>query len=67
MTMLPPITVPVDAVAHAGTFKRKTESTRVTVTVRPEVDLTSAERDGIAEAAEFLAAFHALPLNLVVC
>ena len=51
----------------AGTFKRKTESTRVTVTVRPEVDLTSAERDGIAEAAEFLAAFHALPLNLVVC
>lgn len=49
-----------------GTFKRKTETKRVTVTIRPEADLTSAERDGIAEAAELLAAFHELPLNLVI-
>lgn len=49
----------------AGTFKRKTEAKKVTVTIRPEVDLTPTERAGIAEAAEFLAAFHALPLNLV--
>ncbi|MFC7491939.1 MULTISPECIES: winged helix DNA-binding domain-containing protein [unclassified Knoellia] len=48
-----------------GTFKRKTEPRRVTVTVRLEADLDPAERDGIAEAAQFLAAFHDLPLNLV--
>lgn len=49
-----------------GTFKRRTETRRVTVTVRAEVDLTPTERDGIAEAAEFLAAFHGLPLELVL-
>lgn len=48
-----------------GTFKRRIQPKRVTVTIRPEVDLTSGERDGIAEAAEFLAAFHGLPLELV--
>lgn len=48
-----------------GTFKRKLEAKRTLVTIRPEVDLTPADRDGIAEAAEFLAAFHGLPLNLV--
>ncbi|MEO7269303.1 MAG: winged helix DNA-binding domain-containing protein [Knoellia sp.] len=48
-----------------GTFKRKAEAKQATVTIRPEVDLTPAERHGIAEAAEFLAAFHQLPLNLV--
>lgn len=49
-----------------GTFKRKVEPKRVTVTVMPDVDLTTAQRDGVAEAAEFLAAFHAHPLNLVI-
>lgn len=48
-----------------GTFKRTTEAKRVSVTVMLEVELTAADRDGIAEAAEFLAAFHELPLNLV--
>ena len=47
-----------------GTFKRKVEPKRVTVTIRPDIDLTPAERAGIADAAEFLAAFHDLPLNL---
>lgn len=49
-----------------GTFKRRTEAKRVTVTIRPEVALAASERTGIAEAAEFLAAFHSLPLNLVL-
>ncbi|GGB88384.1 hypothetical protein N798_14120 [Knoellia flava TL1] len=49
-----------------GTFKRKVEAKRVVVTVRPEVDLTSPERDGVAEAAAFLASFHELPLELVI-
>lgn len=49
-----------------ATFKRKTEAKQVTVTIRLEVDLEASERHGIAEAAEFLAAFHALPLNLVI-
>lgn len=48
-----------------GTFKRTVDALQATVTIRPEVDLTPEERDGIAEAAEFLAAFHVLPLNLV--
>lgn len=48
-----------------GTFKRKAEPKQTTVTIRPEVDLTSAEREGVVEAAEFLAAFHGPPLNLV--
>ena len=48
-----------------GTFKRKVQPKRVIVTIRPDVDLAASERDGIAEAAEFLAAFHELPLNLV--
>lgn len=49
-----------------GTFGRKVEPKRVTVTVRPDVALTSAERDGIAYAAAFLATFHGgLPLNLI--
>ena len=48
-----------------GTFKRKVDARQTTVTIRPEVDLTPVERDGVAEAAEFLAAFHGLPLNLV--
>ena len=47
-----------------GTFKRKVEPKRVTVTIRPDIDLTPSERGGIADAAEFLAAFHDLPLNL---
>lgn len=48
-----------------GTFNRKVEPKQVTVTIRPDVGLDGAERDGIAEAAEFLAAFHGQPLNLV--
>ncbi len=47
-----------------GTFKRKVETTRVTVTVRAEVDLTRTERDGVADAAQFLADFHERPLHL---
>ncbi|WP_404383565.1 winged helix DNA-binding domain-containing protein [Knoellia locipacati] len=47
-----------------GTFKRKVEAKRVVVTVRPDVALTNSERHGVAEAAEFVAAFHELPLEL---
>lgn len=51
--------------AHdVGTFKRRADPARTLVTVRAEVDLTRAERDGIAEAAEFLATFHGRPLDL---
>ncbi|MFD4365884.1 winged helix DNA-binding domain-containing protein [Rhodococcus sp. NPDC058521] len=48
-----------------GTFKRKVGAKQLRVTVRPDVALTTPERDGIAEAAEFLAAFHGLPPGLV--
>ncbi|MFW5471114.1 winged helix DNA-binding domain-containing protein [Knoellia sp. CPCC 206435] len=52
--------------AHdVGTFNRKLEQRRAIVTVRPDVDLTPAERDGIAEAAELLASFHERTLELV--
>ncbi|KGN30552.1 hypothetical protein N802_06965 [Knoellia sinensis KCTC 19936] len=47
-----------------GTFKRKVGSKQTAVTVLLEGDLTAPERDGIAEAAEFLATFHGLPLDL---
>lgn len=47
-----------------GTFKRKVEAKCVLVTVRPEVGLTTRERHGVTEAAEFLAAFHELSLEL---
>ncbi|CAN7480292.1 winged helix DNA-binding domain-containing protein [Knoellia sp. LjRoot47] len=47
-----------------GTFKRKADARRTLVTVRPEVDLTTRERAGVTEAAEFLAAFHDMPLEL---
>ena len=47
-----------------GTFKRRLDGRRTVVTVRPDVALTTAERAGIAEAAEFLADFHELPLDL---
>lgn len=46
-----------------GTFKRKADARRTLVTVRPEVDLTTRERAGVTEAAEFLAAFHDMPLE----
>ncbi|KGN38374.1 hypothetical protein N801_00220 [Knoellia aerolata DSM 18566] len=49
-----------------GTFKRTVGPTQAVVTVRPEVALTAAERDGIAEAAERLATFHERPLELVL-
>ncbi|KGN35489.1 winged helix DNA-binding domain-containing protein [Knoellia subterranea] len=47
-----------------GTFKRKAEAKQATITILPEVPLAPVERDAIAEAAEFLAAFHDLPLSL---
>jgi hypothetical protein len=49
-----------------GTFGRKVGQKRVTVTVRPESRLAAAESEAVAEAAAFLAAFHELPLDLVV-
>jgi hypothetical protein len=51
--------------SDVGTFKRKVEPRRTTVTVRAEVDLSAPDRDGIADAAEALAAFHDSPLHLV--
>jgi len=48
-----------------GTFKRKVEPKRVTVTVRAEVDLTRAEREGVGDAVQFLADFHERPPNLI--
>ena len=47
-----------------GTFKRKVDARRTLVTVRPDADLTTAERAGVGEAAELLADFHGLPLDL---
>lgn len=48
-----------------GTFTRAVQKTRVTVTIRTDVDVTSGERDAIGEAAAFLAAFHERPLHLL--
>lgn len=49
-----------------GTFGRTVGAGRVRVTVRPEVALAAAEREGVEEAARTLAGFHELPLDLVV-
>lgn len=49
-----------------GTFKRKLTAQRVSVTVRADVDLTGGERDGIEQAAQFMAQFHDRPLELTI-
>ncbi|WP_427384956.1 winged helix DNA-binding domain-containing protein [Janibacter sp. G56] len=49
-----------------GTFTRKVEAKRTTVTIRPDITLSASDRDGIAQAAQFLADFHERPLDLVV-
>lgn len=49
-----------------GTFKRRLTETCVAVTLRPDVELTAAERTGVTEAAERLADFHGRPLQLVL-
>ncbi len=47
-----------------GTFKRRVGARRTLVTVRPEVELTAAERGAVAESAARLATFHDQPLDL---
>jgi hypothetical protein len=48
-----------------GTFKRKVDALATVVTVRPDVGLTAAQRDGVVEAAEVMATFQGRPLDLV--
>jgi hypothetical protein len=49
-----------------GTFKRTVETRHTLVTVSLDVRLTSAEREAVEDAAQFLADFHELPLRLTV-